>query len=82
MLTRFGFVFGEDVAGGVEAVEGGGEAGVNGHLDHQLDDLLLRTAHFKRGVEMGAKLQLGAASGDERNDGGDFTGLQIEGGAG
>lgn len=75
----FGFVFGEDVAGGVEAVERGGEACVNRHLDHQFDDLLLGTAHFKRGVKMRAELRLGAASRDERNDGGDFAGLQIEG---
>ena len=37
----FGCAFGEDVAGGVEAVERGGEARVDSQLDHQLDKLLL-----------------------------------------
>jgi hypothetical protein len=75
-------VFGEDVAGGVEAVECGGEAGVNGHLDHYLDNLLLGPAHVQGGVKMRAKLRLGATSRNDGDDGGNFARFDVEARAG
>ncbi len=79
VILFFAGAFGEDFFGGLDAIERGGESGVNRHLNHDLDDFLLRAAHIERAAN-GAQLRSGGAQSRERSDRGNFARFHIQAG--
>lgn len=69
---------GEDLARGEEAVEGGRETGIDGHLHQDLDDLRLGEADIQPGADMDLQLRRSIPERGQSGDGCDFAAAQIE----
>ena len=70
--------FGEDLAGGGDAVERGGKPGIDGHLLEDVHDLLARGAGGERRAEVMLERRGLRAERGQQGDGGQFTRHGVE----